>query len=152
MRPSGKGSVSRIEASHHFELSQATTSKGYRTVSISFGNGRARPVGVHQLVADAFHGPCPDGLQVRHLNGIPSDNRPANLAYGNALQNAMDRKRHGTYLGGSNHHNAKLSGGQAAEIRHKRRLGAKVNALAEEYGVSVSTIESVIYGKSYKAS
>ena len=36
---------------------------------------------VHQLVAEAFIGPCPRGQKVVHLNGIFSDNRLVNLAY-----------------------------------------------------------------------
>ncbi|WP_177412793.1 hypothetical protein [Pseudomonas sp. R1-43-08] len=64
-------------------------------------------------------------------------------------ENADDRKRHGTYLGGSNHHNAKLTKGQAVAIRTKRRAGARVQDLAAEPGVSVTTIESIIYNRSY---
>lgn len=113
--------------------------------------GKSRPVGVHQLVADAFHGPCPHGLVVRHLNGVPSDNSPENLKYGTNAENAEDRKRHGTYLGGSNHHSAKLTGSQAVAIRTGRRRGARVKDLAAEFGVSVATIESIIYNRSYLA-
>ena len=37
---------------------------------------------VHQLVAEAFGGPCPPGYKLVHLNGIVTDNRwPENLAY-----------------------------------------------------------------------
>jgi len=36
---------------------------------------------VHQLVAEAFIGPCPPGQKLVHLNGIFSDNRLVNLAY-----------------------------------------------------------------------
>lgn len=37
---------------------------------------------VHKLVAATFIGPRPDGLEVRHKNGDPTDNRPENLEYG----------------------------------------------------------------------
>jgi len=146
-----RGSVSTIDPEFAYELAQQTTSKGYKTVSAMLSNGKSRPVGVHQLVADAFHGPRPDGLVVRHLNGVPSDNAPGNLKYGTDAENADDRKRHGTYLGGSNHHNAKLTGGQAVAIRTRRRAGARVKDLAAEFGVSVPTIESIIYNRSYLA-
>ncbi|MBW4793801.1 hypothetical protein ACVWVZ_004756 [Pseudomonas tolaasii] len=146
-----RGSVSTIDPDFMHKLAQQTTSKGYKTASVMLPNGKSRPVGVHQLVADAFHGACPDGLVVRHLNGVPSDNSPENLKYGTNTENADDRKRHGTYLGGSNHHNAKLTGGQAVAIRTKRRAGARVKDLAAEFGVSVSTIESIIYDRTYLA-
>ncbi|MBK0095230.1 HNH endonuclease [Erwinia sp. S63] len=145
-----RGSVSSIDSEFQFELKQAASPKGYLTVSVSFESGKSRPVGVHQLVADAFHGPCPHGCQVRHLNGNPKDNRPSNLRYGTARENAADRMNHGTYLGGSNHPGAKLTGGQAAQIRRRRRCGEKVKDLAADFHVSTSTIESIIYGRSYK--
>jgi hypothetical protein len=36
---------------------------------------------VHQLVAEAFGGPCPPGHKLVHLNGIKTENRWENLAY-----------------------------------------------------------------------
>jgi hypothetical protein len=36
---------------------------------------------MHQLVAEAFIGPCPSGHKLVHLNGDYLDNRRANLAY-----------------------------------------------------------------------
>jgi len=36
---------------------------------------------MHQLVAEAFIGPCPPGHKLVHLNGNYLDNRRANLAY-----------------------------------------------------------------------
>ncbi|WP_366146087.1 HNH endonuclease signature motif containing protein [Paraburkholderia sp.] len=146
------GSVTCIDRTHCYELARTRTAKGYLTVSVVQPSGKSRPIGVHQLVADAFHGPAPNGTQVRHLNGVPSDNRYTNLAHGTALDNAQDRQRHGTYLGGSNHHSAKLKPGHAAAIRRARRFGEPVKALAKRFDVSVSTIESVIYGKSYRPS
>jgi len=147
---SQRGSKPCLDHNFMFELKQQITAKGYMNVGIILGSGKKASIGVHRMVSDAFHGPCPAGLQVRHLNGNPKDNRPENLKYGTAKENAEDRMKHGTYLGGSNHYGAKLSGGKAAEIRCRRRRGEKVKALAEEFKVSTSTIESIIYGKSYK--
>lgn len=142
--------LSRVDFSYSKELSQFTTNKGYRTVSVYVGNGKSRPIGVHQLMADAFIGPVPENQEVRHLNGIPSDNRPENLAYGTKQDNATDRVQHGGYKQGALHINAKLTHEQAESIRNKRISGTKVKDLAKEFSVSTSTIESVLYGKSYK--
>lgn len=150
MRASGQsGSQSTIDPAHQYELSTFMTKKGYLTVGVVQKDGKARPVGVHQLVADAFHGPAA-GRQVRHLNGNPADNRASNLAYGTALDNAQDRIDHGRYATGARHHNAKLTEDQVAAILDQRRQGVKVKDLAQQFGVSVATIEGVIYGKSYK--
>ena len=65
---------------------------------------------VHVLVMLTFAGPCPEGQQVRHLDGDPGNNRWApgdneeqiraaggNLIYGTPKENAEDRdERHGT--------------------------------------------------------
>lgn len=51
----------------------------------------------HQLVALTFIGPCPEGNEVRHLNGDRQDNRPENLAYGTSAENRHDALIHGTH-------------------------------------------------------
>jgi hypothetical protein len=52
---------------------------------------------VHRLVMAAFAGPCPEGEEVRHLDGDPSDNRLIRLAYGTRTQNNLDAVEHGTH-------------------------------------------------------
>jgi hypothetical protein len=51
---------------------------------------------VHHLVAEAFIGPRPDGMEIRHLNGKRYDSRADNLAYGTVRENRLDQQRHGT--------------------------------------------------------
>lgn len=52
---------------------------------------------VHRLVLQAFVGPCPPGMECRHLNGDEQDNRVENLRWGTPSENARDRVRHGTH-------------------------------------------------------
>jgi HNH endonuclease/NUMOD4 motif len=52
---------------------------------------------VHRLVMEVFVGPCPDGMEVRHLNGVPGDNRVENLKYGTHTENVLDAVAHGTH-------------------------------------------------------
>lgn len=59
--------------------------------------GKSTPTRVHALVALAFHGPRPHGLEIRHLNGNQRDNRPSNLRYGTHAENEQDKLRHGTH-------------------------------------------------------
>lgn len=42
-------------------------------------NGREEAV--HRIVAEVVHGPCPDGKNVNHVDGVKSNNRPDNLEY-----------------------------------------------------------------------
>lgn len=69
---------------------------GYRVVGLS-RDGAARSMSVHTLVAGAFLGPCPEGLEVRHLDGDPANNILSNLAYGTRAENMRDKARHGTH-------------------------------------------------------
>lgn len=67
---------------------------GYRQLVVC-ANGRRETRTFHSLVAETFHGPRPVGLEVRHLDGNPLNNRPENLRYGTAVENALDRIEHG---------------------------------------------------------
>lgn len=71
-------------------LRPAADPKGYLHVRLSNDEG-ARTFKVHPLVARAFLGPRPQGLQVRHLDGNNQNNRVSNLAYGTQLENMADR-------------------------------------------------------------
>lgn len=70
---------------------------GYLAVCVRTDRGRGkRTATVHSLVAEAFYGTRPEGLEVRHLNGVATDNRAANLQYDTHSENLRDRARHGT--------------------------------------------------------
>lgn len=73
-------------------LRPGIASTGYPTVALGRGNTRT----VHSLVSDAFLGPLPHGMEVRHDNGIRSDPRLSNLLHGTRSQNIADAYRHGT--------------------------------------------------------
>lgn len=101
---------------------------------------------VHRVVAAAFFGPCPDGLQVAHTDGRPANNAISNLRYATPLQNTHDKFRHGTVLRGSCVVGSKLNAAQVAKIRRDRGAGAKVTELAAEYGVSIAQISRICSG------
>lgn len=68
---------------------------GYLAAKIMVGK-KLKNIIVHRHVCAAFHGPKPSPAhQVRHLNGDKYDNRPENLAWGTATENAADRAAHG---------------------------------------------------------
>jgi len=64
---------------------------GYYTVGV-----RQKVRTIHSLVAEAFIGPRPDGLEVCHNNGHSLDNRAQNLRYGTTSENQVDSVLHGT--------------------------------------------------------
>lgn len=60
-------------------------------------DGRRQIRTVHSLVAKAFLGPRPEGLEVRHLDGDSSNNALLNLRYGTKADNMQDRLAHGRH-------------------------------------------------------
>lgn len=58
---------------------------------------------VHTLVATAFLGPRPEGMEVCHFDGDPANPRLSNLRYDTPVANARDKVRHGTHPGQQTH-------------------------------------------------
>lgn len=72
-------------------LSRTLAGSGYYYVHLD-GVTRA----VHVLVARAFHGAPIEGQEVRHLDGVRTNNHASNLAWGTRSENAYDCVDHGT--------------------------------------------------------
>lgn len=73
---------------------------GYRIVTIGFEDGTSKSVTIHSLVAHAFYGPRPTGLDGRPLDVAHGDhdkanNRPANLRYATRSENMQDSIKSG---------------------------------------------------------
>ncbi len=50
---------------------------------------------IHRIVLEAFKGPCPEGMEACHNDGIPHHNRPENLRWDTHYNNMQDAKKHG---------------------------------------------------------
>lgn len=84
-------------------LSPGFTYNGYPRVSLNRGGARKVRT-IHRLMAAAFIGPRPDGMEVRHINGIPTDNVVENLSYGTSSENTRDCIKHGRHNNASRTH------------------------------------------------
>lgn len=102
---------------------------------------------VHCLVLLAFIGPRPSGMEVRHLDGDPSNNQIWNLAYGTHSENARDTYAHGARRTGEGSHLAKISDAQAKKLLS---LKGKVSsyAAAREFGLSDGYVRRLWRGES----
>jgi|GEM_PF-3551692 len=89
-------------------LAGTVNEDGYTRFCLSGADGRHWNVTGHTLVMREFVSPCPEGQQVRHLDGNPANNHWApgneeetralggNLIYGTPVENCEDRdERHG---------------------------------------------------------
>jgi len=122
---------------------------GYHRVNLSH-DGHRRAVVVHKLVLITFVGPCPPGMQCRHLDGNPSNNHVSNLAWGTRSENAQDKILHGTDMRGAKHHNVKLTEKDVLEIRARFASGERGVDLAKEFSVRTTNISAIILRQTWR--
>ena len=124
-------------------LSPSSDAKGYMGLTLCAPEKR-RKVRIHRLVAETFI-PNSKGLPcVRHLNGVPTDNRAENLAWGTYADNEADKINHGTWDG---RRNGKLSPADIHHIRSECAKGVPRKIVAAQLDVSTATVGRVINGK-----
>lgn len=76
-------------------LKPGHTTYGYARVNLS-QNGQRTEFTVYWLVAAAFIGPHPEGMEIRHLDGDRTNDALYNLTYGTVSENQLDAVQHGT--------------------------------------------------------
>lgn len=126
-------------------LSPRITSAGYSRVNPCV-NGRVTYAQLHRLVCAAFHGERV-GLMAAHNDGNPSNNRPENLRWATAKENAQDKKLHGTDAGGTRNPNCVIGEAEVRLIRARADEPSPV--LAREFGISESQVLNIIHGRSW---
>ena len=94
---------------------------------------------VHQVIARTFLGPQESGVQVRHRNGDPTDNRLCNVEYGTGVDNWSDKREHGRATVGEYQGRAKLTE-DAVRIIRMSPSGSDA-ALADRFGVARITVQ-----------
>jgi len=119
---------------------------GYPIVNLSI-NGQTRNRKYHRLVMEDFIGPCPKGLEVRHLDGNRVNSRLDNLAYGTRVENCADTKRYDRLSFSDIHSFAKLNEAQVSEILNSQ---SRICRLARHYGVASSTVADIRCGRNWK--
>jgi hypothetical protein len=99
---------------------------------------------VHRLVAAAFLGECPRGLEVNHIDGNRINARAENLEYVTRSANninAVQRRGRGWSP------RSKLTSAQVAEIRASSASNPEI---AAQYGVSRGVVWRIRTGKSWR--
>ena len=118
--------------------------EGYHFVSLRL-LGVSYTRRTHQLVLEAFVGPCPDGQESCHNDGDPGNNYLSNLRYDTHLENMHDAIEHGWIPGrvGS------LSEEDVVSIRTRFAGGESAMTLVDEYEFSRNHIQCICSGASY---
>ena len=105
---------------------------------------------VHLLVAEAFLGPCPDGLEVHHKDDNPGNPTWTNLEYVTRSRNCELAYENGRRLPvrmrGTKSGNAKLNDAKALAIAASKETAS---VLAARYGVHKSTVQSIRSGRNW---
>jgi len=111
-------------------------------------NGLTRRT-VHSLVACAFLGPTPEGMEICHGEAGRDCHAVFNLSFKTHLQNmTSDRKRDGTLCQGETHPRAKLT--EEAVIDIRRRGLREKEELSKLYDVSIATIHDIVKKRSWR--
>lgn len=122
----------------------ATTHGGYGVLGV--GGRRGPIVRAHRLALILIGQIVPDGLEVLHSCDNPPCCNPAHLSIGTHKDNFSDAVQKGRVPHGEQHHAAKLTDTQVAEIRKRVASGEKKIRLAEEFCISRGYVTILMQG------
>lgn len=117
------------------------STNGYPRITIRI-DGKKKSYATHLLVATAYHGKCPEGMQCRHLDDNPLNNRPDNLAWGTHTENMEDRKANAKPL-------QSIEFDERKEIVNLYSDGLSKQAISRKTRIKYRTILMYLTGKSY---
>ncbi len=115
----------------------------YRQVTLCIDGAHVYPL-VHRLVLEAFVGPCPPGMECRHLNGRRDDNRLVNLTWGTKDEQINDKRCHGTLGLGERNGNSCLTVDLVVDIRARHSLGESMRQIAKSLRIDKGTVKQVV--------
>jgi hypothetical protein len=121
---------------------KGSRTSGYPSVGVSV-NGKLNIHYIHRLVLEAFIGPCPDGMECRHLNGNKLDNRFENLCWGTSKDNKSDMICDNRYP------TSRLSADQVVAIRELSGVVPQ-RQIAKMFGTCQGNVGFIIRGEHWK--
>ena len=102
---------------------------------------------VHQIVLEAFVGPCPAGQLVMHLDDDPSNNTLSNLRYGTPQENLDDMVAKGRSAKGESHPKSITTDAiRSAIIKQAATYGfyGGMQIIADNLAIPVNTVRRVV--------
>lgn len=133
-------------------LAQCPDKNGYLLVRLSLDGSQAagHMRRVSRVIAETFIGPIGDDLQVNHLDGVRTDNRPENLEICTARENV----RHsidvlGSRIGEKNHA-SKLTEVDVLALRLRAAEGHTFAALGRVFRISAVAAGNIAKGRTWK--
>lgn len=124
---------------------------GYRAVTLYDDKHKRKTYLIHQLVAEAFIGPCPAGKDVNHMDGNKRNNRAENLEYVTPSENTIHAYKTGliTPARGAQSGSARLTNRQVRRIRVRYKGGASMADIARRLKVGLTTVSDICNRKTW---
>lgn len=122
--------------------------RGYWIVNVGDEFGRRRNMPIHSLVALAFIGPRPAGLEIDHKDGNRMNNAAANLEYVTPLENIRRAFRLGKIINpsGDNARRLRFRFVQLEKMRELRNQGWTLQRIAERFRTSKGYVSEIVRG------
>lgn len=92
--------VTRVNTHSHYAgsfIRGSVNAKGYIEVRLKTRDGKSPLRRLHRIILETFKGPCPEGYEGAHNDGVPSNNELSNLDWKTPKDNQADRVIHGTH-------------------------------------------------------
>lgn len=109
---------------------------------------------IHQLVLEAFVGPCPAGHLVMHLDDDPTNNTLSNLRYGTPQENLDDMVSKGRSAKGESHPKSITTDAVRTEIIKQAGLYGfygGVQIIADNLAIPTNTVRRVVENYNLRA-
>lgn len=105
---------------------------------------------VHKIVAEAFLGDCPEGMEVNHIDGNKENAAANNLEYVTHSRNMTHAHEIGIAPKGAKRTQAKLTKKKANRIRRIYATGRySLLKVAKAFGVSTSLVHKIVENKAW---
>ncbi len=103
----------------------------------------------HHVILETFVGPCPEGMECCHGDGIKTNCRLDNLRWDTRGNNNRDRAKHGVGNQGERHPLTSFSESDIREIRNGCKKRGDQTQMAKRFNVSESTIHRIVKRESW---
>lgn len=138
--------LGRIKSFHYHkekEILNLTKCKKYLQIKLS-KNSITKIYKVHRLVLEAFVGPCPEGMQCRHLDNNPINNNINNIEWSTHKINMQDRIKYKTTNTFIYENGCKLNKTKARLIKNLLNSGKLTQKeIANQFNISQQTVSGI---------
>jgi len=122
-------------------ITQNIDSEGYKFVKLS--NKGVKTKRVHRVMLETFYPERGKDKEVRHLDGVRTNNNLSNLCWGTRKENAKDKKDHGNQAAGESCNLSILTEVQVLEIRELLKTDMKQCDIAKLYGTTNNNLSRI---------